>query len=106
MMLRLTDEPRTFDFRLGRNGYGHQIHSGTFRAAAPRVEGHLWWRKKTDRVEVMAHCQSPREGDFVLYTTKSGKVRRCVIVEVQPCGDPRDMYTLILEKAPDADPHG
>lgn len=87
---------RQIDFRTG--GWGHALHGSTWHAIKPRSEGHFWWKKKTERVSVMCHTQVyPKAGDTVLFTAKSGVERTALIVEVQPCRDPHDMFTLILE---------
>lgn len=73
------------------------MHGWTWAEAPSRVTGHLWWRKKTERISVMVHCSpSPRIGDYALYNTKSGE-RRAIVADIEYCGDPRDMFTLILE---------
>ncbi|AFU86667.1 hypothetical protein D869_gp247 [Caulobacter phage CcrRogue] len=101
MLLRLNNGPRTFDFRPGKQGWGHAMHSSTFSVAKPRLVKRGWFRKPLviERISVMVHCQGPRLGDFVIYLTQSERIRTCVIVDIIPCGDPRDMYTLILEEA-------
>jgi len=100
MLLRLDDKPRTFDFRPGKSGWGHNLHASTFRSAPPRVVKRGWFKKplKVERVSVMVHCESPRRGDTVIYEAKSGLVRRCEIVDIKPCRDPHDMFTLTLEE--------
>ena len=100
MLLRLGNEPRTFDFRPGKTGYGHAMHASTFKMAPPRKVSRGWFRKplKIDRVSVMVHCQSPRVGDTVIYEAKSGKIRTCEIVDIDYCRDPDDMFTLTLEE--------
>lgn len=90
---------KVHDFRTGENGWGHKIHAGTFREVAPRVTGRWWWRKETPRTSVMVHTSGdPQEGDTLLYTGHDNAERRMTIVEVKPCWDPRDMFTLILER--------
>lgn len=76
----------TFDFRSGKTGWGHVMHTST-------------WRVVDDtQVEVMVHCSPlPYEGDRVLMTGKSGQDWNVKIAKVEPCYDPRDMYTLTLE---------
>lgn len=89
-----------FDFRPGMNGWGHAIHSETFRKAEPgRAEdGTL-----IDRASVIVHCRpSPTAGDLVLYEGRSGTQRRCAIVEVIAFRDPDDMFTLVLEERADS----
>lgn len=100
MLLRLDDKPRTFDFRPGKQGWGHAMHGSTFRVAEPRVVKRGLFKKplKVERVSVMVHCQGPRLGDTVIYEAQSGKIRTCEIVEIDPCFNPRDMFTLTLEE--------
>lgn len=90
---------REIDFRKG--SWGHAMHGGTWGEAPPRITGHLWWRKKVERVSVMVHCSpSPEIGDTVIYATKSNVERRAVIADIECCYDPRDMFTLTLEERP------
>jgi hypothetical protein len=93
---------RTFDFRPGTKRWGHALHAETWREAPPRVTGHLWWRKSIPRVSFMVHAwPPPRPNDLVLYRgSLSDEDKTAVIVEVKPCFDPRDMFTLVVEAAP------
>jgi hypothetical protein len=74
----------------------------TWREAPERVEtkGHLWWRREVGRygrASVMVHCTpAPQIGDRLVFNGKRGP-RNVGIVDVEPCGDPRDMFTLTLE---------
>lgn len=110
MLLRLDNKPRTFDFRLGKQGWGHALHASTFQMEKPRVVKRGLFKKsqKIDRVSVMVHCQSPRVGDLVVYEAKSGTVRTCEIVGIEYCQDVDDMFTLTLEEAtqPQETPNG
>lgn len=96
-------EPLVFDFRQGRGGWGHAIHSGSWRPipATEVTTGYLWWRKTVrtpDRVSVMVHAQRcPEQGDRLLMSGQSGRDWNLRIVGVEPCWDPRDMFTLTLE---------
>lgn len=85
------------DFRKGH--WGHAMHGSTWTQEAPRVERVGLLRKKVEhpRVSVMVHVRSVNEGDEVLYTGTSGFDRIATVAEVQPCWNPRDMFTLILE---------
>uniref|UniRef100_A0AB74UGY0 Uncharacterized protein n=1 Tax=Caulobacter phage BL57 TaxID=3348355 RepID=A0AB74UGY0_9VIRU len=104
MLLRLDNGPRTFDFRPGKQGWGHALHANTFRIAKPRRVKCGWFKKpvEIERVSIMVHCQGPRLGDTVIYEAKSGTIRTCVIVEIDPAIGVDDMYTLTLEEAPAA----
>lgn len=93
---------RTFDFRSGKNGWGHAIHGSTFGPAPSRFESQGWFKPKREvpRASVMVHCSpDPREGDIVLFSGQSGLERRCVVVGVESCWNPRDMFTITLEEA-------
>jgi hypothetical protein len=95
--------PRVHDFRQGCNGWGHRLHASTWRALPPRTitTGRLWWRKTAplpDQVSVMVHCSAwPEVGDRLLMTGESGKDWNLLIAGVEPCWNPRDMFTLTLE---------
>lgn len=96
-------DERTFDFRRGTSRWGHALHAGTWHEVEPRTvtSGHLWWRRETPvagRASVMVHATpSPRVGDRLLMSGASGADWDLLIVDVRPCWDPRDMFTLTLE---------
>lgn len=87
----------THDFR--KSGWGHAIHGSTWRVLDPRLERKGFSRKpvKHGRVSVMVHVYDVDEGDQVIYTGSSGFDRIAKVAEVEPCWNPRDMFTLILE---------
>jgi hypothetical protein len=97
------ESSHVFDYRQGKGGWGHAIHSITWRPIPARstTTGRLWWKKTVttpERVSVMVHAQRwPREGDRLLMSGKSGADWNLKIVDVEPCGNPRDMFTVTLE---------
>jgi hypothetical protein len=102
VLLRLNPEDLTkpIDFREG--GWGHRLHSTTFRRLRPhkvRLWPFLPWPKVNEpesvrRISFMAHTSvTPTIGREVIWATKDGS-RRGRIYEVERCTDPRDMMTL------------
>lgn len=86
---------KTHDFRNPR--WGHALHPATWRELPPRQIGKLWWKKLVPRASVTVHCGDRlAEGDLVVYHAQKGAVFK-VVAEVQPLGNPCDMYTLVLE---------
>lgn len=92
------------DFRTGKNGWGHRLHTGTWRSLGrPR---RAWWdfaARSRDRRDdarqhsFMIHAQGRvAVGMKVLWTAADGDVIG-TIVEVDPCGNPRDMYSVVVE---------
>lgn len=105
-MFMLKVGPRTgiLDHRSGTNRWGHALHAPTWHEEAPRVTGHLWWKRSFRRTSVMIHSSDdPVPGDTLLYTAAGGD-RAATIVDVQPCFDPRDMFKLVFEDIRPAEP--
>ena len=44
----------------------------------------------------MVHCRDPQIGDDVIWVTADGE-RFARIYDINPCGNPGDMYTLYVE---------
>jgi hypothetical protein len=95
--------PYVHDYRNGKTGWGHAIHSGIWQIipANTVTTGRLWWRKTAttpERIRTMIHAQKwPEPGDRLLMTGGSGKEWNLRIAEVEPCGNPRDMFAVVLE---------
>lgn len=71
---------RRIDFR--KCYWGHNIMSMTFD-------------EQTNMSSCLTICTPlPSVGDDLILNTKSGKVGICRVMEVEPCGDPRDMANV------------
>lgn len=99
--LRLDNGPRTYDFRAGKTGWGHALHSFTWKDAPSRYERRGFLRRRVEvakRITVAVHTSPmPRTGDRALITGASGRDWNMAVVAVEPFGDPRDMHRLTLE---------
>jgi hypothetical protein len=83
------------DFR--RGGWGHAMHGFTWRVLPDRCEKRRFKRAiKHNRASVMLNTPRICEGDEVVYATERGE-RIATVAEVQPCGNPWDMFTVVLE---------
>ena len=90
----------TIDFT--KSQWGHALHDMTWRE-----HKQTWWSRlvdaflgypKRDIYSVMVHStETPRQGMLIKYRVKGGTVY-ARILKVRPCGDPRDMYTLVIER--------
>lgn len=92
----------------GYNGWGHALHGWTMRECeAPSVSGLSKLRQKQrDKKQqaryrsVMVHCrQYPKIGDKLKYDAERGIIE-AEIVQVEPCHNPHDMFTLIFRVVP------
>jgi len=77
-----------------KNYWGHAIHPDTFR----QEKSKLWdFFKNKRRYSVMVHSsQTPCEGDFIIYKSAGGE-KKAKIYKTNPCGDPKDMFTIFIE---------
>lgn len=93
------------DFRSPR--WGLKIYASTWRRMPPRVERVGWLRKKVEhtRYSLMVHVPCVSVGDEIVYSGHGGD-RTASVVEVKPCRDPRDMFTLTLENVRSANDAG
>ena len=87
------------DFRVGNNLWGHAMHAVTMRQVTPRK----WKERLSDRfqkayrVSVMIHfTRCPKIGEEFLWSAKAGHVVHAKVYDVDPCMDPKDMYTVFL----------
>ena len=104
MLLRLYPEDLTkpIDFREGR--WGHRLHASTFRGL-PRHKVRRWsflpWPTVTEpesvrRVSFMVHTSdAPALGREVIWAV-AGDPRTGRIYDVEHCGNPRDMMTVMV----------
>lgn len=91
------------------NGWGHALHGWTMREVEPPpIEGWLARRRraKRDRQQearyrsVMVHSRVyPAIGDTLKYEAERGVIE-AEIVGIDPCRDPRDMFTLVFRVVP------
>lgn len=93
---------KTFDFRTGRNNWGHALHGSTMRAVnAPS----FWWKVKdwaqgASRYAFLVHCTpTPREGDRIVWSSENGQ-RSATVYDVRHLMDPRDMSELFVRITP------
>jgi hypothetical protein len=83
------DGPKTIDFT--HSMWGHALHGSTFSVEPPH-EGDD--ERTMCRYSVMVHSSEyPKVGDKIKFNAKSG-IREDEIYEVDPCGDPDDMFIL------------
>jgi hypothetical protein len=101
MLLRLHNDPITYDVRTGHQGWGNALHASTWGKEKPRIEGPFWRRRKIERASVMVHLNPPpRAGIDKLRFTVQGGDKTVLIAEVEWTVTVDDMYTLILEPLP------
>jgi hypothetical protein len=78
-----------------RPTWGHALHPGTVHSIDTRSYFQRLLNYKPKPVySVMCHCRlCPQIGDSIRFNSKDGE-GRAKILEVIPCGDPNDMFTL------------
>jgi hypothetical protein len=90
------------------NGWGHALHGSTMREV--KMPKHsLWkdliqrirdWKQKARYRSVMVHSmQYPLSGDKLKYEASRGIIE-AEIVDVDPCRNPSDMFTLTFRVVP------
>ena len=59
------------------------------------------WKAKGTRVSVMVHhTPAPQVGDSIAWLRKEGGEIIAPLIDVKPCGDPRDMFTVVAYITP------
>jgi len=92
---------RVLDFQAGRNCWGHALHASTFQGEQrPGLGGLLDKLRGVRRVSFMVHAPGfVDEGMTAIWTARDGTSRTGTIYRVEPCFNPRDMYTLFVAVA-------
>lgn len=76
--------------------WGHAFHASTWHREEPRslLQKVADWLHGTRRWSVMVHSSDwPERGDLIRYKTENG-IATAKIFDVEPCGNPEDMFTL------------
>jgi hypothetical protein len=97
---------RLHDFRTGCQYWGHAIHGMTLRQVKPAglIQRLIDCRRKAVRMSVMVHCSpSPRIGDRMAWTWNGGRDIVAPIIAVDPCVNPRDMFSITVYVTPDCE---
>lgn len=93
-----------FDFRKGKNTWGHALHSTTFCEAVTisLIESLRDWWQGAVRYSVVIHCQQkPKIGDWIRWTSDLGERFARIYNVEHPASDVKDLFIVYLRLLPD-----